>query len=115
MARLLRVGLQKALGQPVIVENKPGANGIIGVDQIAKAAPDGHTFDVVIAAYAANTTLYPKLPYSRDLVGVSLMGVSPLVAAVAMNAPFATPELIAYARPIPARWASAPATAPAPT
>ena len=74
------------------MENKPGANSIIGVDQIAKAAPDGHTFGVVIAAYAANTTLYPKLPYNpkKDLVGVSLMGVSPLVAAVAMNAPFKT-------------------------
>ena len=106
MARLLQVGLQKALGQPVIVENKPGANSIIGVDQIAKAAPDGHTFGVVIAAYAANTTLYPKLPYNpkKDLVGVSLMGVSPLVAAVAMNAPFkTTPELIAYAKANPGK------------
>lgn len=106
MARLLQVGLQKALGQPVIVENKPGANSIIGVDQIAKAAPDGHTFGVVIAAYAANTTLYPKLPYhpKKDLVGVSLMGVSPLVAAVAMNAPFkTTAELIAYARANPGK------------
>ncbi|WP_338498273.1 tripartite tricarboxylate transporter substrate binding protein [Delftia tsuruhatensis] len=106
MARLLQVGLQKALGQPVIVENKPGANSIIGVDQIAKATPDGHTFGVVIAAYAANTTLYPKLPYNpkKDLVGVSLMGVSPLVAAVAMNAPFkTTPELIAYAKANPGK------------
>ncbi|MDR0227107.1 MAG: tripartite tricarboxylate transporter substrate binding protein [Burkholderiaceae bacterium] len=106
MARLVQVGLQKALGQPVIVENKPGANSIIGVDQIAKAAPDGHTFGVVIAAYAANTTLYPKLPYhpKKDLVGVSLMGVSPLVAAVAMNAPFkTTAELIAYAKAHPGK------------
>lgn len=88
------------------MENKPGANSIIGVDQIAKAAPDGHTFGVVIAAYAANTTLYPKLPYNpkKDLVGVSLMGVSPLVAAVAMNAPFkTTPELIAYAKANPGK------------
>ncbi|CAB5712818.1 Argininosuccinate lyase [Delftia tsuruhatensis] len=106
MARLVQLGLQKALGQPVIVENKPGANSIIGVDQIAKAVPDGHTFGVVIAAYAANTTLYPKLPYNpkKDLVGVSLMGVSPLVAAVAMNAPFkTTAELIAYAKAHPGK------------
>ncbi|GGH53263.1 hypothetical protein GCM10010975_08690 [Comamonas phosphati] len=104
MARLLQAGLQKALGQPIIVENKPGANSIIGVDQIAKSAPDGYTFGVVIAAYAANTTLYPKLPYNpkKDLTGVSLMGVSPLVAAVATNAPFkTTQELIAYARAHP--------------
>jgi tripartite-type tricarboxylate transporter receptor subunit TctC len=106
MARLLQAGLQKALGQPIIVENKPGANSIIGVDQVAKSAPDGYTFGVVIAAYAANTTLYPKLPYNpkKDLVGVSLMGVSPLVAAVATNAPFKnTQELIAYARARPGK------------
>ena len=47
MARLLQVGLQQRLGQPVVVDNKPGANSIIGVDAVAKAAPDGHTFAVV--------------------------------------------------------------------
>nr|AAP70399.1 Uvs102 [uncultured bacterium] len=106
MARLLQVGLQQALGQPVVIDNKPGANSIIGVDAVAKAAPDGHTFAVVIAAYAANTTLYPKLPYDpkKDLVGVSLMGISPLVAAVATNAPFkTTAELVAYGRANPGK------------
>jgi len=49
MARLLQVGLQQRLGQPVVVDNKPGANGIIGVDAVAKAAPDGYTFGVFIA------------------------------------------------------------------
>lgn len=106
MARLLQVGLQQALGQPIVIDNKPGANSIIGVDAVAKAAPDGHTFAVVIAAYAANTTLYPKLPYDpkKDLVGVSLMGISPLVAAVATNAPFkTTAELVAYGRANPGK------------
>ena len=106
MARLLQVGLQQRLGQPVIVDNKPGANSIIGVDAVAKAAPDGHTFGVFIAAFAANTTLYPKLPYDpkKDLMGVSLMGVSPLVAAVSMNAPFKTmAELVAYGRANPGK------------
>jgi len=106
MARLLQVGLQQRLGQPVVVDNKPGANGIIGVDAVAKAAPDGYTFGVFIAAYAANTTLYPKLPYDpkKDLTGVSLMGVSPLVAAVSMNAPFKTlAELVAYGRAHPGK------------
>ena len=104
MARLLQPGLQKALGQTIVVENKPGANSILGVDQVAKAAPDGYTFGVVIAAYAANTTLYPKLPYdpAKDLTGVALMGVSPLVAAVANNAPYKTAqEVIEYARAHP--------------
>lgn len=106
MARLLQVGLQKALGQPIVIDNKPGANSIIGVDAVAKAAPDGTTFGVVIPAFAANTTLYPKLPYQpqKDLVGVSLLGVSPLVAAVSMSAPFkTTQELLAYARANPGK------------
>jgi len=106
MARLLQVGLQSRLGQPVIIENTPGANSIIGVSAVAKAAPDGHTFGVVIAAYAANTTLYSKLPYSptKDLVGVSLLGVSPLLAAVPNNAPFKNAtELVAYARSNPGK------------
>ncbi|KAF1046600.1 tripartite tricarboxylate transporter substrate binding protein [Xylophilus sp.] len=108
MARLLQPGLQKALGQAVVIDNKPGANSILGVDQLAKAAPDGYTFGVVIAAYAANTTLYPKLPYNprKDLAGVSLLGVSPLVAAAAPNAPFRTAqELVAYARANPGKVA----------
>jgi tripartite-type tricarboxylate transporter receptor subunit TctC len=106
MARLVQVGLQRSLGQPVVIDNKPGANSIIGVDAVAKAAPDGHTFGVVIAAYAANTTLYPKLPYNptKDLVGVSLMGVSPLLAAVNNNATFKNAkELVAYAKANPGK------------
>lgn len=106
MARLVQVGLQQRLGQPVIIDNKPGANSLIGVDALAKAPPDGSTFGVVIAAYAANTTLYPKLPYDpkKDLVGVSLMGVSPLLASVNNDAPFKTArELIDYARAHPGK------------
>jgi len=106
MARVVQAGLQKSLGQSIMIDNRPGANSIIGVDQVAKSAPDGYTFGVVIAAYAANTTLYPKLPYqpTRDLKGVSLMGISPLVAAVPMDAPFKNArELIAYARANPGK------------
>ena len=106
MARLVQPGLQKALGQTIVIENKPGANSIMGVDQLAKSAPDGYTFGVVIAAYAANTTLYPKLPYhpAKDLTGVALLGVSPLVAAVANNAPYKTAkEVIEYARANPGK------------
>lgn len=105
-ARLVAQKLQERLGQTVTVENKPGANSIIGVDAVAKAAPDGHTFGVVIAAYAANTTLYPKLPYDprKDLAAVSLIGLSPLVAAVNNDAPFKTAkELVEYARANPGR------------
>ena len=105
-ARLVAQKLQERLGQTVAIDNKPGANSIIGVDLIAKAPPDGHTFGVVIAAYAANTTLYPKLPYDpkKDLVAVSLIGVAPLMAAVNNDAPFKTAaELVAYAKRNPGK------------
>ena len=106
MARIVQVGLQNRLQQTVTVDNKPGANSIIGVDMLAKAPADGSTFAVVVAAYAANTTLYPKLPYDprKDLTGVSLLGVSPLLAAINNDAPFKNAkELIAYARANPGK------------
>jgi tripartite-type tricarboxylate transporter receptor subunit TctC len=106
MARIVQVGLQSRLQQTVTIDNKPGANSIIGVDAVAKAPADGSTFGVVIAAYAANTTLYPKLPYDpkKDLVGVSLMGISPLLAAINNDAPFKTAkEMIDYARRHPGK------------
>jgi tripartite-type tricarboxylate transporter receptor subunit TctC len=105
-ARLVAAKLQERLGQAVTIENKPGSNSIVGVDAVAKAAPDGYTFGVVIAAYAANSSLYPKLPYDpkKDLQAVSLIGLSPLVAAVNNNAPFRTvPELVAFAKARPGK------------
>lgn len=105
-ARLISQKLQERLGQTVTVDNKPGANSIVGVDQIAKAPPDGSTFGVVIAAYAANTSLYPKLPYdpAKDLAAVSLIGISPLIAAVNNEAPFKTArELVEYAKRNPGK------------
>ena len=63
MARLVGQKISEALGQPVVFENKPGANAIIGTDAVAKAAPDGYTIGTVIAAHAVNATLNPKLPY----------------------------------------------------
>ena len=89
-----------------MIDNKPGANSIIGVDELAKSPPDGYTFAVVIAAYAANISLYPKLPYDpqKDLAAVSLIGVSPLVAAVNNDAPFKNAaDLIDYARKNPGK------------
>jgi tripartite-type tricarboxylate transporter receptor subunit TctC len=104
-ARLVCDKLQARLGQPVIVENKPGANGIVAVDMLSKAAPDGSTFAVVIAAHAANTTLYKKLPYDpKDVTGVSLIGVSPLIYAANNEGPFKNAkELVAYAKANPGK------------
>ena len=110
MARIVQVGLQNRLQQTVTVDNKPGANRIIGVDLLAKAPADGSTFAVVIAAYAANNTLYSspttKLPYDakKDLTGVALMGISPLLAAINNDAPFKTAkQLVDYARANPGK------------
>ena len=106
MARIVQTGLQNRLQQTVTVDNKPGANSIIGVDLLAKAPADGSTFAVVIAAYAANNTLYPKLPYDarKDLIGVALMGISPLLAAINNDAPFKTAkQMVEYARANPGR------------
>lgn len=105
-ARLVTQKLQERLGHPVVIDNKPGANSIVGVDALAKSPADGYTFAVVIAAYAANTTLYPKLPYdpTKDLVAVSLIGISPLVAAVNNDTPFKSAvDLIDYARKNPGK------------
>jgi tripartite-type tricarboxylate transporter receptor subunit TctC len=105
-ARLICDKLGARLGQPVLVENKAGANGIVAVDQLAKAAPDGQTFAVVIAAHAANTTLYKKLPYDpkKDLVAVSLIGQSPLIAAVHNDAPYKNAkDLVAFAKANPGK------------
>lgn len=84
-ARLLVEPLAKALGQPVVVENKPGAGGNIGADLIAKAE-DGHTIGVVgNGPLTSSRHLYPKLPYDpiKDLAPVALIGTAPLVWTVA--------------------------------
>jgi tripartite-type tricarboxylate transporter receptor subunit TctC len=104
MARLVGQKISDALGQPVIFENKPGANAIIGTDVVAKAAPDGYTFGTVIAAHAVNATLNPKLPYDtlRDFSYVSLMSVAPLIMIAHPSLPANNvQELIALAKAKP--------------
>ncbi|PLC02060.1 LacI family transcriptional regulator [Variovorax sp. RO1] len=83
VARLVGLELGKALGQPVIVENKPGAGTVIGVDTVAKSAPDGYSFVCVANSFTANPTLVRKLPYDtlKDLRPVALMGMSEHVLA----------------------------------
>jgi tripartite-type tricarboxylate transporter receptor subunit TctC len=105
-ARLIGQKLGERLGQTIVVDNKAGANGTIGVAELARSAPDGYTFAIVIAAHAANPSLYARLPYDmhKDLAAVSLIGVSPLVAAVNNNAPFKNAkELVAYAKSNPGK------------
>ena len=83
VARLIGVELGKQLGQPVIVENKPGAGTVIGVDYVAKQPADGYTFVCVANSFTANKTLVKNLPYdtTKDLQPVALMGLSEHVLA----------------------------------
>ena len=104
MARTVGQRLSEALGQPVIFENRPGANSVIGADAVAKAAPDGYTFGMVIAAHAANATLNPKLPYDvlKDFTYVSLVSVAPLLMAAHNALPANNvAELVALAKSKP--------------
>ena len=89
-ARLIAPRLQQALGQPVVVENKPGAGGNIGADAVAKSAPDGYTLVMgAIATHAINPALYPKLPYDpvRDFRHVALLVQVPNVLIVNNDVP----------------------------
>ena len=104
MARLVGQKISEALGQPIVFENKPGANAIIGTDVVAKAAPDGYTFGTVIAAHAVNATLNPKLPYDtlKDFTYVSLMSVAPLIMIAHPSLPANNvKELVALAKTKP--------------
>ncbi len=85
IARILTEKLAPALGQPVIVENRPGAGGNLGTAQVAKAAADGYTIGLSIPGpLAVNTVLYRKMQYDpfKDLAPVSLVGASPNVLVV---------------------------------
>jgi len=107
VTRMVTARLQTLLGQTIIVENKPGANSIIGADMVAKAAPDGYTMLTVITAHAANATLYDgRLPFDffKNLAPVSLVAVSPLILTVSKDFPAKNmAELIAYAKANPGK------------
>ena len=107
VTRIVTQKMSGPLGQPVVVDNRPGANSILGSDLGAKAAPDGYTMLTVIAGYAANVTLYQgKLPFDplKDLVPVSLAGIAPLIMTVNNNLPAKdVKELIAYAKANPGK------------
>jgi tripartite-type tricarboxylate transporter receptor subunit TctC len=107
VTRIVTQKMSGALGQPIVVDNRPGANSILGSDLGAKAAPDGYTMVTVIAGYAANVTLYAgKLPFDplKDLVPVSLAAIAPLVLTVNPGLPAKdVKELIAYAKANPGK------------
>jgi tripartite-type tricarboxylate transporter receptor subunit TctC len=107
VTRVVTQRVSDALGQPVVVENKPGANGIVAGDLVAKATPDGYTMLTVIAAHAANATLYAsKLPFDtvKSFAPVSLVATAPLILCVNNDFPVKDArEFIAYAKANPGK------------
>jgi tripartite-type tricarboxylate transporter receptor subunit TctC len=107
VTRVVTHKMSGSLGQPIVVDNRPGANSILGSDIAAKAPPDGYTMLTVIAGYAANVTLYSgKLPFDplKGLMPVSLAGIAPLILTVNNNFPAKdVKELIAYAKANPGK------------
>ncbi|MGJ7505860.1 Bug family tripartite tricarboxylate transporter substrate binding protein [Variovorax sp. GT1P44] len=101
VARTLADELQRVFAQPFIVDNKPGASGIIAAEQVARSAPDGYTlFLSTNTAHSANPFLFKKLPYDplKDFTPIARVCYFPFVLAVNASIPVKTvPELIAYA------------------
>jgi tripartite-type tricarboxylate transporter receptor subunit TctC len=107
VARLIQPSLERTLGQPIIVENKPGASGIIGTDLVAKAPADGHTLGVALATHSVNPAVNPKMPYDteKDLAPVILIGKNPLMFVVNANVPAKTvAEFAALAKASPDKF-----------
>lgn len=106
-SRLIAQKLQESLGQPVIVENRPGAGGVIAADAVAKAAPDGYTLLMgAVATHAINPALMPNLPYDalRDFRALALVVQVPNVLVVHPSLPVqSVRELIALAKAQPGR------------
>jgi tripartite-type tricarboxylate transporter receptor subunit TctC len=104
-ARSVGQELSRILGQPVIVDNKPGAGGNLGADFVAKSAPDGYNIVLgAVGAFAVNMTLYPKMPYDvlRDFAPVSLIAIVPMMLVVNPALPVKTPrDLVELAKARP--------------
>ena len=104
IARIFGQKLSEDLGQPVIIENRPGGGAIVATEHVAKSAPDGYTLLVGASGMAINPALYAKLPYDsvRDFVAVSELASFPLILIVTAASPIkSVAELVAYAKANP--------------
>jgi tripartite-type tricarboxylate transporter receptor subunit TctC len=89
MARSAAEGAAKALGQPVVVENRPGAGGSVGTEAVARSAPDGYTFLISAAGVLSNPMIKKSVPYQEsDLVPVAMIGLAPSVIVVPKSAKY---------------------------
>ena len=106
-ARMVAAALEKSLGQPVVVENRPGAGGNISVDAVAKSPPDGYTFGAAsVSNLAINPHLYRSMPYDslNDLAPLSLMAINPNILIARPDFPSPDlPALIAFAKANPGK------------
>ncbi|AJG23314.1 tripartite tricarboxylate transporter substrate binding protein [Cupriavidus basilensis] len=101
LARVVAVKMGDTLGQTVVIDNKPGASGMIGAEMVAKAAPDGYTILANASLHVINPSIYPKMRYDalRDFVPVTQLADVPLVLVVNNDSPVKTvQDLIAYAK-----------------
>jgi tripartite-type tricarboxylate transporter receptor subunit TctC len=107
VARLVGKRLADSLGQPVLVDNRPGAGGVVGAELAARSAPDGYTlFLGGVGSHAINPNLHEKLPYDpiRDFAPIELLAQAPLVMVVHPSVPARSfAEFVAYARANPGR------------
>jgi len=105
-ARALSERLAEALGQPIVVENRPGASGNIGAEAVARAAPDGYTLLMAATSFATSPAFFPKLGWDpvKDFAPVSLVATVPIVVVVNPAVPAKNPqELIAYSKANPGK------------
>jgi tripartite-type tricarboxylate transporter receptor subunit TctC len=106
IARLIGQWLSERLGQPIIIDNRPGAGTNIGTEIVVRAPPDGYTLLMALSANAINASLYDNLPFNfiRDTAPVASIASIPLVMEVNPSVPVKTvPELIAYAKANPGK------------
>jgi tripartite-type tricarboxylate transporter receptor subunit TctC len=103
IARIFGQKLSEDLGQPVIIENRPGGGAIVATEHVAKSAPDGYTLLVGASGMAINPSLYAKLPYEvGDFVAVSELATFPLILIVNASSPIkSVAELVTYAKANP--------------
>ena len=104
LARTLGDAVSRTWGQSVVVENRPGAGGVVASQALAASAPDGYTLIVVASGHATNPLLYPKIPYDtfKAFMPISLLASSPNILLVRADSPFRTlGDMIAQARAKP--------------
>ena len=104
MARLIGQHLSVSIGQQIVIDNRPGASGILGSEVVSRAVPDGYTLLIANVSLVVNPYLYPKMPYDplKDFVPITMVNSAPLLLVVHPSiAAKSVTELIAYAKAHP--------------